>query len=225
MQVAPYYPRQVPHLSPLRLLVLHGLRLKGFAEAAAVSALWALDEAEVAGELKGQAADGLVRRRDGRISGWALTPEGRAEGAALLAAELDGAGARDMVTAGYHAFLERNPELLEVCTAWQLRASDKGQLVNDHTDPAYDRAVIERLGAVHEQVQPVLAELAGALGRFKRYPERFTNAVERVRAGEGVWFTKPLIDSYHTVWFELHEDLLSTLGFQRGAEGRDARSL
>ncbi|MDQ1375434.1 MAG: hypothetical protein QOJ09_2772, partial [Actinomycetota bacterium] len=28
----------------------------------------------------------------------------------------------------------------------------------------------------------------------------------------------PLIDSYHTVWFELHEDLLSTLGIERGSE-------
>jgi hypothetical protein len=25
------------------------------------------------------------------------------------------------------------------------------------------------------------------------------------------------MDSYHTVWFELHEDLLATLGLERGA--------
>jgi hypothetical protein len=28
-----------------------------------------------------------------------------------------------------------------------------------------------------------------------------------------------MIDSYHTVWFELHEDLLSTLGIERSKEG------
>jgi hypothetical protein len=28
-----------------------------------------------------------------------------------------------------------------------------------------------------------------------------------------------VIDSYHTVWFELHEDLLSTLGIERASEG------
>jgi hypothetical protein len=225
VQVAPYYPRQVPHLSPLRLLVLHGLRLKGFAEAVVVSTLWGLDEAEVAAELKGLAADGLVRRREGRISGWTLTPEGRAEDAALLAAEVDAAGVRPVITSAYRHFLDRNPELLEVCTAWQLKSSDEGQLVNDHTDAAYDRAVIGRLARVHERVQPVLAELRGALGRFERYPARLAHAEERVRAGETAWFTKPLIDSYHTVWFELHEDLLATLGLQRGAEGRDVGSV
>ena len=30
--------------------------------------------------------------------------------------------------------------------------------------------------------------------------------------------TKPMIDSYHSVWFELHEDLLATLGIERGSE-------
>ena len=34
------------------------------------------------------------------------------------------------------------------------------------------------------------------------------------------WFTKPVIDSYHTVWFELHEDLLATLGIERASEGQ-----
>jgi hypothetical protein len=27
-----------------------------------------------------------------------------------------------------------------------------------------------------------------------------------------------MIDSYHSVWFELHEDLLATLGIERGSE-------
>ena len=76
------------------------------------------------------------------------------------------------------------------------------------------------LAAVHERIEPVLIALAGALWRFGRYPERLGNAMRRVQLGESEWFTKPLLDSYHTVWFELHEDLLATLGLQRGAEGR-----
>jgi hypothetical protein len=27
-----------------------------------------------------------------------------------------------------------------------------------------------------------------------------------------------MIDSYHTVWFQLHEDLLNTLGIERSKE-------
>jgi hypothetical protein len=44
------------------------------------------------------------------------------------------------------------------------------------------------------------------------------HALERTRAGDADWFTKPTIDSYHTVWFELHENLLATLGIERGTE-------
>ena len=39
-----------------------------------------------------------------------------------------------------------------------------------------------------------------------------------MRAGERDWFAKPMIDSYHTVWFQLHEDLLNTLGIERSKE-------
>jgi hypothetical protein len=39
-----------------------------------------------------------------------------------------------------------------------------------------------------------------------------------VRAGDKEWFTGPLVDSYHTVWFELHEDLMATLGLERATE-------
>ncbi|MDP9020051.1 MAG: MarR family transcriptional regulator, partial [Actinomycetota bacterium] len=46
------------------------------------------------------------------------------------------------------------------------------------------------------------------------------HALRRVVAGEGDWLTRPLIDSYHTVWFELHQDLLDTLGIERGSEDR-----
>jgi hypothetical protein len=92
--------------------------------------------------------------------------------------------------------------------------------MNDHTDPVYDAEVVSRLSAVDERIRPVLADLEAALARFERYPERLGNALRRVQLGEAEWFTKPLLDSYHTVWFELHEDLLATLGLQRGAEGR-----
>lgn len=217
---APYYPRRVPHASALRLLVLHGIRLKGFAEAPVVAGLWTLDDADVNAELKGLADDGLVQRRDGRVSGWTLTPAGRERHASLVAAELDEAGARGAVDGAYRRFLRLNPELLGACTAWQLRGRGAQQMVNDHTDAAYDAEVVRRLAAVHDACQPVLAELAGALDRFKRYPIRLANTLRRVQAGESEWFTKPLLDSYHTIWFELHEDLLSTLGLQRGSEGQ-----
>jgi hypothetical protein len=33
-----------------------------------------------------------------------------------------------------------------------------------------------------------------------------------VASGETIWLTRPIIDSYHTVWFELHEELIAATG-------------
>jgi hypothetical protein len=62
-------------------------------------------------------------------------------------------------------------------------------------------------------------ELGDALERFGDYGKRFDLALGKVKNGERDWFAKPMIDSYHTIWFELHEDLLATLGIERSKEG------
>ena len=90
--------------------------------------------------------------------------------------------------------------------------------MNDHTDEDYDAGVIDELTSLHDQVQPVCVDLAAALDRFGGYGRRLSHALQQVRSGDGDWFTKPMIASYHTVWFEMHEDLLSTLGIERGSE-------
>jgi hypothetical protein len=208
----------VPVASDPDLLVLHGLRLQGFAEADAVAAAVGLDVDDVAKRLDGFEADGLVKHRAGRVSGWTLTGAGRAEGERRLADELDDAGAREAITTAYRRFLERNAEMLAVCTEWQLREVDGRQVVNDHADVAYDAAVVERLRDLDAHVQPVCGALAAELDRFGAYAARFANALAKLRAGDVDWFTKPTIDSYHTIWFELHENLLATLGVPRGSE-------
>ncbi len=59
-----------------------------------------------------------------------------------------------------------------------------------------------------------------ALQRFDGYADRFTAALERVLHGNRAWVDQTGIDSCHTVWIELHEDLLSTLGLERGDGSR-----
>jgi hypothetical protein len=163
-------------------------------------------------------ADGLATYRDGKISGFSLTRAGRERHARDLAAELDAAGARAAVEDAYRRFLQLNHDLLSICTAWQLREGPEEPTVNDHADAAYDASVVERLASLHAEVEPICADLAATLDRFDGYGPRLAHALERVLAGDGDWFTKPMIPSYHTVWFEMHEDLLCTLGIERGSE-------
>jgi|SRR5581483_4063923 len=202
-----------------RLLVLHGLRLKGFGLAEDIASIVDVAVDEVAAHLEAFQADELVRYREGRLTGYALTAAGREEQERLLAAELAAIGCRDAVYGAYQRFLSLNPELLQICTAWQMK--DEATL-NQHDDPDYDAAVVAQLGELHGKLEPVLGDLEGALARFHRYRPRLQHAIERVESGEHDWVAKPMIDSYHTVWFQLHEDLLNTLGIERSKEALHA---
>ena len=202
--------------SRARLLVLHALRLKGFSDADGVAALAGLSAAVVTRQLDQLQSEALTVHREGRLTGWALTRAGRLAQEAALNEELDAIGARDDVTDAYKRFLDLNNDLLGICTAWQTKNETT---LNDHSDEAYDRDVIAQLHALHEKVEPILDDLEATLDRFTGYRDRLQAALGKVSAGDADWFTKPLIDSYHTVWFQLHEDLLTTLGIERSQEG------
>jgi hypothetical protein len=155
-------------------------------------------------------------------AGWAhargrwivLTPAGRAaaDGRFRLA---PGSDAAQRAGRAYEQFLPRNTELLRLCTDWQVRP---GGTPNDHRDPAYDWSVIDRLVALDERIAPVLRRLGREAVRFAPYRERLRAARLKVEAGEHDWFASPRLDSYHTVWMQLHEDLLLALGIERARE-------
>jgi hypothetical protein len=209
------------HRSDPRLLVLHGLRLKGQAGAAAVAEPAGIATAEVESWLARLAADGLVVHRD-IPEGWSLTPAGRAEHARLVGREIDSAGVRPGIERAYERFRALNGGVLDACSRWQVREIAGTAVVNDHRDREYDARVVADLAALHHRVEPLCDDLAGALDRYRPYRAQLSRAVEKVEAGERDWFTKPRLPSYHTVWFELHEDLLTTLGLDRTAEAEVA---
>ena len=180
-------------------VVLHTLRCMGFTVLPRVAAATGLDESTVESELIDLAVAGLVTRTPGPFGGWGLTEAGRAEDAVQAAAELDRAG-RDVVTKAYEGFLVLNPELLDLCTAWQ-------------TQVAVD-VMLDVFADLHARADAVLADLSLALPRFERYRARLTTALDRTVAGERQYLADDL-DAYHTVWFQLHEDLLATLGIPR----------
>ncbi|WP_433411597.1 transcriptional regulator [Microtetraspora malaysiensis] len=193
------------------LLILHTVRCCGYCGVARVAAATRLDEPTVESELIDLAVAGHVTRLSGA---WGLTESGRAEDARRITDELETAGARPAVTAAYERFLELNPELLDLCTAWQLRIVDGVPTVNKHDDPSYDARVLDLFADLDRRLAPVCGELSAVLPRFARYPARLTEALDRATAGARELVTDDTA-SYHTVWAELHEDLLATLGIPR----------
>jgi cytochrome oxidase assembly protein ShyY1 len=205
--------------TPPDLRVLLAVRLAPLVPLEGVAAVADLDQSAAGSYLDDLVAGGLARYRAAAPEGWTLTPDGHAALERRLADELDAAGLRAGFEVLYRRFLRLNPELLQVVTDWQVRPDDSGRpAVNDHTDAAYDAAVVARLADLDERAAPVLDDLAELLDRFGAYRRRLSGARQRVESGDRTWLAGVGFDSYHSVWFELHEHLLATLGRQRGQE-------
>ncbi|MFE0425197.1 transcriptional regulator [Streptomyces sp. NPDC058953] len=208
-------PPPAPYRTDTGPRVLHTLRCAGFTPLAGVAVATGLSVPEAESALIDLAVAGWVSRAPGELGGgWGLTEDGRAEAARLVAGELAASGARPAVSGAYEDFLVLNPELLDLCTAWQLRPGDGAPTVNDHSDPVYDARVLGLFVELHERALPVCDRLAAALERFGRYRVRLGDALRRARSGEPDQLTDTT-SSYHTVWFQLHEDLLTTLDLSR----------
>ncbi|SDI10719.1 hypothetical protein SAMN05421505_13427 [Sinosporangium album] len=206
--------------SPHDLLVLHAARITGFADTPVIAHRYGLDEAETKETLRDAEARGWVTHTAfAGTGGWSLTETGRAENERRLAAELTRVGGADEVRGAYRDFLPLNALLLRACTDWQLRPAAGDRLaVNDHSDPTWDARILHELAGIDRALTPLADRLGNVLTRFRGYDTRFTFALARARAGDGAWVDRTDVDSCHRVWFELHEDLIATLGLDRNAE-------
>ena len=54
--------------------------------------------------------------------------------------------------------------------------------------------------------------------RLADYRARLDRALEGAQAGDGRYVASPRVDSYHGIWFELHEDLIGLAGRTRADE-------
>ena len=207
------------YLSAPELLVLHAVRVKGMAGGAAVARRFDLDRDVVEELLLDYEALGWISRATfADIGGWALTARGRAEHERRLAAELDQAGACSQVVAAHGTFMSLNARLLTAVTNWQIRPERTDPLAaNDHTDWRWDERVLGDLRWLGRQLRPLSDQLAAALERLSGYADRYEAALAKVDRGQRAWVDQPRIDSCHTVWMELHEDLLATLRLERGS--------
>jgi hypothetical protein len=197
------------------LRLLQAVRLKGRVRPADLAATLDEDDAAVDETVKELTEVGLIM--EGKAV--RLSPEGRVRLSELLTEErlnLDGAA----FARAYVEFCSVNRDFKSLVSEWQLRDGQP----NDHVDAAYDAAVLGWLGGVHQSVLSVLASASEQLPRLNAYAAKLSAALQKIEAGDTSWFTRPLVDSYHTVWFELHEELIGAAGLTREDEAKSGHA-
>lgn len=187
--------------------LLHALRIKGRATVDELARVTCSDGPSIEQRLRALAADELVvERASGRRPGWMLSPRGRDRHADETRAAVTSED-RERLAEEYKTFLRVNDRVKRACTSWQT-ATDDGLRFD----------LLEELHEVQERVSPALGRAGEAVPRFGNYRDRLAGALERAN-DDPRYVVSPALDSYHTVWFECHEDFLLTLGRSRHEEG------
>ncbi|MGK3956223.1 hypothetical protein ACLKOZ_08500 [Arthrobacter sp. R4] len=196
---------------PSMLLTLHAVRLLGFADTESAAHRFGHDPNDVERLLIDAGAQGwVVSWSFGNTRGWSLTVAGRTENERLLAQELDGAGAHEAVAGVLADFEGPNEHVVAACSKLQLDRLSAGQRPTIGIDQPTLRTFTQALASLNE----LEVRLAAVLPRFTGYAQRLTTAMENA-AMDPAWLIATDRDSFHRILFELHEDLIASLGIRR----------
>lgn len=195
----------------VELKVLQAVRLKGEVNAADLAATVDEDPATVAQAIASSTEAGLLLPAGRNLK---LSPDGRSRLEWLLKEERGGIDRPSMATA-YEEFRSANADFKIVVSDWTLKDGEP----NTHEDADYDAEVLARLGQVHARVLKVVSTAAEQIPRLTGYADKLDAALAKIRAGDTAWVTEPVVDSYHTVWFELHEELLLAADVSPAGDG------
>jgi pyruvate,orthophosphate dikinase len=165
-------------------------------------------------------ADGLAERVTGTLR---LTGKGRRRASELLAGDQQLWG-HDKALAALDGLAARDRRMKDAVTAWQVRAVGGVQTPNDHSDAEYDHEVLAQLATLNDDTVEWLSSLSPAPERLQVYGERLTRALHLAHGGDERFVASPRVDSYHSVWFELHEDLIRLAGRSRAEETAAGRA-
>ncbi len=214
---APAAMTAAPAAASADLALLRLLGLKGRAPAEFLADALSLSVEATAARYDSMARHGWCTRVG---AGWQLTHAGQAHVAVLL----DGERARvdaAAVASLYAEFGGINTTLKQVMTAWQVRPDGTP---NDHADAGYDGAVLRDLADLHGRAMPLLGRLSTLSPRLATYPVRLSRALTRIEGGDRGYVARIIADSYHTVWFELHQELIALAGLNAATEARAGRA-
>ena len=192
-----------------RHLVTHGLAVSQIGSVKAIADLLGIDPGRVARVLHDLVSAGRAREVHGRFI---LTPVSRMALDADYSRHYGDLRANGDFVAGYEEFERINVDLKDLICRWQTFQVAGDIVPNDHNDMEYDQRLLRRLGELHERIDCVLKQLARTLPRLGIYRDRLRRALGRARDYEIEYVSGVGVESYHTVWFELHEDLLRLMG-------------
>ncbi len=161
-------------------------------------------------------ADGIAKESGGMFS---LTDDGKALGAEMIAGDRASWGPA-AAQAALDGFLELDARMKVIVTAWQMKEVDGEQVLNDHADADHDAGVLAQLAALHADTTAWIRPLLAGMPRLSGYGRRLDAAAAAAAGGDALYVASPRVDSYHGVWFELHEDLDPFGGHDPRGRGR-----
>lgn len=195
------------------LLTLHTLTLRQLADGDQIAEIIGLERAEIDAALEKALADGTAMAARGSNM---ITPAGREVLDAAYPEKCADLRADPAIVETFEQFENGvNKQVLKLSTDWQTVEIDGERVPNDHSDADYDAKILDRLNAVHDKTAKVLKPFVDADIRLERFLDRLGQALVRAEGGEKDYVSGVRVDSYHTVWFQMHEHLLRLMGRER----------
>lgn len=190
-------------------MVMHGVAIKKHGTAKAIAGIIDKPLEVVESVLRQAAEQDRVVDTDGK---YMLSPAGHMIVASEYSRFCHDLRANKAFVQAYEQFEIVNKELKQLITDWQTMEVGGKRVTNDHSDKDYDADIIDKLGDLHERFEPILKKMTQAEARMTVYENKLETALEKAEDGDPEWVSAANIESYHTVWFEMHEDLLRVLG-------------
>ena len=190
-------------ITPLEFL--RTIQLKGLCSAERLASALGATDAEVAAGLETHQAILKTTPR-----GYALTPDGRGwvlEQIALEAAAIE----TGLLEAEWEQFIELNHSFKKLVTEVQHSG------INGAGHERWPW-LLDEMAGLHEAFTPVVEGVGAKAPRLAAYQPRFDAAIGAIRSGDHTMIASPLKDSYHTLWFEYHEELIALTGRDRATE-------
>lgn len=120
---------------------------------------------------------------------------------------LEQGGRRNEILRDWEEFEGVNRRFKALVVRWQMKDVNGVKTVNNHSDKEYDSEILGELAKIHEETKNVIDKIAEIIPSYRRYTGRFEVALKRLNGGDTKYMAIAR-DSYHGVWYELHESIL-----------------